>query len=232
MHAERFHYSCRSVPALAVFVMRTDGGTHTGILHRNRGVLWVLDLLWHERLRSAPCQDEYACIVPELEPEEVNDLTGMCRLIDRRRQQAAAVGGFLIPYAFRFNRRARFSNLTGELMLPDGVGLSCSTFVLTVFESCGVSLIDLTQWPARPEDEAQQARLLRFMETGIPRFSPPASPVHIARVRNELPCARVRPEEAAASAMVHDRPATFDQVERGGRLILEWLTEGIQRAWI
>lgn len=232
MRGERFHYSCRHVPALAVFVMRTNGGTHTGILHRNRGVLWVLDLLWHERLRSSPCRDDYACVVPDLEPEEMNDVTGMCRLIDRRHQERAAMGGFLVPYAFRHNHNTKFSAVTGELMLGDGVGLSCSTFVLTVFESSKVPLVDLTGWPARSEDQAQQARLLRMMQAGIPRFAPPASPEHIDRVRSDLPCVRVRPEEVAASAMAVRLPANFERAEKGGRWIMEWLTDDVQSAWV
>jgi hypothetical protein len=232
MRGERFPYSCRNVPALAIFILRTAGGTHTGIIHRNRGTLWVLDLCWHERLRSTPCREDYACVIPDLEPEEINDITGMCRLIDRRHQERATRGGFLIPYAFRANHNTRFSDLTGELMLGDGVGLSCSTFVMTVFESAKVSLVDLTGWPARSEDEAQQARLLRMMREGILGFAPPAPPEHIARVQGELPCVRVRPEEVAALAMAVRLPANFERAERGGRWIREWITDDVQTAWI
>jgi hypothetical protein len=232
MRGERFRFSCQNVPSVAIFIMPTDGGTHTGIIHRNQGMLYVLDLCWHERLRSSPCREDCACVVPDLEPEEINDVTGMCRLIDRRHQQRAATGGFLIPYAFRFNNNTRFSANTGELMLGDGVGLSCSTFVLTVFESAKVALVDVTGWPARPEDLAQQARLLGMMQNGIPGFAPPASPEHIARVQSELPCVRVRPEEVAASAMAVRLPADFARAERGGRWILELITDGVQHAWV
>ncbi len=231
MRGERFQFSWRNVPALAIFIMRTDGGAHTGIIHRNRGTLWVLDLCWHERLRSSPCDRDYACVIPDLEPEEINDVTGMCRLLDRRHQQRGVTGGFLIPYAFRHNN-ARFSNVTGELMLGSGVGLSCSTFVMAVFESSKVALLDLAGWPARSEDEVQLARLLRMMRDGIPGFAPPASPEHLERVRSELPCVRVRPEEVAASAMAVCLPANFERAERGGRWIMEWITEEIQTAWI
>jgi hypothetical protein len=232
MRGERFQCSCQNVPALAIFVMRTNGGTHTGILHRDKGALRVLDLCWHERLRSCPCREDHACVVPDLEPEEINDITGMCRFIARRHDEQASTGGLLIPYAFRYNNNTRFSNLTGDLMLGDGVGLSCSTFVLTLFESAKVPLVELAGWPARPADEAQQARLLRMMRDGIPGFAPPASPEHIERVLGELPCVRVRPEEVAASAMAIRLPATFQQAEQGGRWILEWLTDDVQTAWI
>jgi len=232
MRGERFLYSCHDVPALAIFIMRTEAGTHTGIIHRNRGALWVLDLCWHECLRSSPCHQDHACVVPELEPEEINDVTGMCRLIDRRHRERTATGGFLIPYAFRYNHNTKFSNVTGELILGDGIGLSCSTFVLKVFESSRVSLLDLTGWPARPEDKAQQERLLQMMREGIPGFATPASSEHIERVQGELPCVRVRPEEVAASAMAARLPANFARAELGGRWIMEWLTDGVQTAWI
>jgi hypothetical protein len=156
----------------------------------------------------------------------------MCRLIDRRHQDRVAAGGFLVPYALRYNHNTRFSKITGELLLGDGVGLTCSTFVLTVFESSKVTLVDLSAWPSRPEDETRHAHLLQMMRDGIPHFAPPASSDHIQRVQSELPCVRVRPEEVAASAMAASLPANFEKAERGGRWILECITEGVQQAWI
>lgn len=120
----------------------------------------------------------------------------------------------------------------GELILSDGLGLTCSTFVLKVFESAKVPLIELTNWPMRPDDNVRHASLLHLMENGIPGRLHPAPPEHVQRVREELPCIRLRPEEVAAAALAERLPASFQQVESGGRWILELVTEGAQEAWI
>lgn len=51
-------------PELAIFIMRTADGTHTGILHRMRGVLMIQDVLWHEMFRSAPCHRRPHFVAP------------------------------------------------------------------------------------------------------------------------------------------------------------------------
>jgi hypothetical protein len=232
MHGERFHFTCRGVSALAIFYLRRPGITHTGILHRTKGQLFILDLKWHEMLRSEPCVDDIPCVVPDLEPEEINDVTGICRLIHQRHIERLVDGGFKIPTAFRLGNNTRFSALTGDLMLGDGLGLTCSTFVLAVFESAKVPLIKLTQWPARGDDHVRHQELLRMMQDGIPGFAPRAEPRHVAAVAAELPCIRVRPEEAAAAGMANSLPADFAKAERGGRWILELITPEVQAAWI
>ena len=126
----------------------------------------------------------------------------------------------------------RFNSANGELMLGDGLGLNCSTFVLTVFESAKVPLVDFNGWEIRPDDEISQRALLEKMRTGIPPNIPPAPPQHVQKVEAELPCFRVRPEEIAAAGMGDDPPANFDQAERGGRWILSLLTEGVEQLGI
>jgi len=53
--------------------------------------------------------------------------------------------------------------------------------------------------------------------------NPPAEADHVDRVRKELPCIRVRPEEVAATGMFDDLPATFSQLEPAGEWILQRL---------
>jgi hypothetical protein len=232
MHGERFYFSCQDVAAVAVFYVRKPGMIHTGILHRAAGRLFILDLLWHGLLRSHLCQEDLPCVVPDLEPEEINDVTAMCRLIQQRNIERIIAGRFTIPMAFKLGNNTRFSSVTGELMLEDGLGLTCSTFVLTVFESAKVPLIDLTDWPARPDDQVRHQDLLRAMQNGIPGFAPPVDSQHVAAVAAQLPCIRVRPEEVAAAGMAEPLAANFTKAERGGRWILELLTPDVQGAWI
>lgn len=217
MDVSLFHPTSQHVPVLAIFVMVHEAGTHTGILHRNRGVLYTLDLMWHERLRAMIYRDNHPCVIPKLEPEEENDVTGMCRLIASRQHTPDPQR---IPYGIGPPNNVRF-NRDGELVLEGGLGLTCSTFVLTVFESVGISLADLTGWVARPDDVNQHQRFVEMMADGIQNFAPPADRVHVARVAKAVASIRVRPEEAAGAALAAELPASFEEAEQGGRWILE-----------
>ena len=181
---------------LAIFIMAHPEGTPTGIIHRNRGILFALDLMWHERLRSSVLSQDYCCVIPDLEPEEANDVMGMCRLIEARNRDPDQQK---IPYAVGPANGTQF-NRDGELILGDGIGLTCSTFVLTVFDSAAVPLADLDGWVARTGDDERHEQLVQKMEDGIPGFAPPADAAHVQKVRASLPCIRVRPEEVAGSA--------------------------------
>jgi hypothetical protein len=220
MRVDRFH---DPAPQLAIFIMRTENGTHTGILYRSSGVLFIMDLQWHEMLRCEPCHKPHHFVVPVLEEEEIDGIVGMCRLIHRRHNVEQR---YRIPYAFQPGNNTRFNLQTGELMLGDGLGLSCSTFVLAVFESVGVSLVDFNGWPQRSGDNERHEILLKDMRSGIPKHSiPPAAPEHVAKVEASLPCIRVRPEEVAAAGLFDDLPVPHAQLEPAGRWILERLRE-------
>ena len=52
------------------------------------------------------------------------------------------------------------------------------------------------------------------------------------KMRAELPCIRVRPEEVAAIAMSDERPTGFGKAERIGRWILERITLAAEHASI
>lgn len=226
MDVERFHSPHDAVPVLALFIMPTNGGTHTGILHRIKGDLFIQDMQWHERFRSVPCRERYYFVVPALEEEEINDVTGMCRLIHGRHNSIDPTQKYRIPYAFRYRNNVRFNVQTAELMLGDGLGLTCSTFVLTVFESVNIPLVDFNGWQVRPDDNRRHDFLLGQMKNGIPSAKiPPAHPDHVARVQAELPCIRVRPEEVAATGFFDDLPAGFTELEPAGQWILERLAE-------
>jgi hypothetical protein len=214
MHTDRF---CPpSDPSLAVFIRRSG----TGILYRMRGSLFIQDMQWHERFRNAPCSRKPHFIEFALEEEVENDVRAICRLIHDRHLGRNASEEYRIPYAFRHGGNTRF-NRAGELMLSDGLGLTCSTFVMTVFQSVEFPLVNFEGWQRRADDDARHEQLLEMMRCGIPESQiAPAPPEHVARVKAELPCTRVRPEEAAATALLNDLPAVFEQLAPAGAWVL------------
>lgn len=55
----------------------------------------------------------------------------------------------------------------GVPQLADGAqGMSCASFVLSVFESVGVTLVDMTNWPTRKLEDLQMVSAFSFM--GLP----------------------------------------------------------------
>ncbi len=215
----------REVPALAVFVDRIRGNyIHTGILHReDSGQLNILDLRWHENLRCEPATQEYHCVIPDLYEEEIDSITGLCRLIQKLN---LGENTQKIPYAFGVAADTEINN-TGDIILKNGLGLNCSSFVLVVFKNAGVPILNIEGWPNnRTGDIERQQQLLEMMKTGLPNANPPvppAQPEHIAKVEASLPCIRVRPEEVAGAAMADRIPSTFLESTRGGRWILTQL---------
>ncbi len=198
MHTERFNNP--NDPNLAIFIMRTGDGTHTGILHQMRGELIIQDMQWHELFRSKSCSRAPDFVSFALEPEEEHRVRGMCRLIHDRQNSQDPSKKYRIPYAFRHGNNNCFDRdpgeAAGDLMLVDGLGLTCSTFVLTVFQSVAVPLVSFDGWEKREEDNARHEALLDKMQKGIPEHGIlPAHPDHVERVKGELPCIQVRPKK-------------------------------------
>src|SRR5262249_27060853 len=134
-----------------------------------------------------------------------------------------------IGYALRYDPHALFDPVTGRLTLPEGRGLSCSTFVLVLFRSARFPLIDTTGWPiTRPGDREAQEKILNILERTCP------DPDHVEGVRQEIQkgCERVRPEEVAGAALFDAPMVPYPDAEdaglfiRGGLCLLGHLRAG------
>ncbi len=123
--------------------------------------------------------------------------------------------GEQIAYALQDDPNALFDPNTGRLTLPNGRGLTCSTFVLVLFRSVDFPFIDTTDWPQnRPGDREAEDELVRFLER---QYSHDQE--HIEGVRREIGSCRVRPEEVAGAALYQVLAVRYPQAEDGGLLI-------------
>jgi hypothetical protein len=100
---------------------------------------------------------------------------------------------------------------------PGAKGLTCATFILAVFNSVGVKLVDEEGWPIRQDEDR------RFLEV-VRNF---ATSEHLALLEQEINegCKRIQPQEvlgACACAL----PATFDASCEAGAQILGKLLLG------
>ncbi len=100
-------------PPLAIFIMRTQDGSHTGLLFQFNDATIIQDLLWHEKFRSSPCENKPHFVTVVLEPEQERDVRMMCKLIHERQNQTGSTERYRIPYAFRYTNNAHINLATG-----------------------------------------------------------------------------------------------------------------------
>ncbi len=85
MCVDQLSYTSSGIAELAILIMITADGTHTGLLYRTQSGLFILDQMWHELFRVKRADSEYACVIPSFLPEEFNNAVGICELLVSRR---------------------------------------------------------------------------------------------------------------------------------------------------
>lgn len=218
MNDERIKRSDDASFSVAVGITRTQhGNNHLGIIYRyDNGQLFLIHLaaditLEHGTLDSSfsdtGTKDKYLCLIPKMPRDRARFYPRLCRKIWTKHPS--------IRYALANHEGNRFNIADGDVVLSIGSnGLNCSTFVLAVFNSYGFQLIDFSTWQARPEDED--------WHDGMVAWVGQSDPVQASRIRSEIGCARVRPEETAG-ACLFDPPASFKQATQAGFRINELL---------
>jgi hypothetical protein len=201
---------------IAVGACQTSyGNYHTGVAYRNAsGRLMFFHQAFHYDTKSQPIEEAHRdvdgplfCVVPVVEEERARAIAAFWEMIADEGEQ--------IAYALQDDPNALFDPNTGRLALPNGRGLTCSTFVLVLFRSVEFPLIDTTGWPHdRPGDKEAQEDLVRFLERHYPNDRE-----HIEGVRSEIGCYRIRPEEIGGSALYRVLPVRHPEVEAGGLFV-------------
>lgn len=179
---------------------------HCGIIYKFKGQNSVIHLAWHYNLQHeldmSKFQDYYS-VKSQLDEYRQYALCAMCDVIKEDTN---------IPYAFYYQDTV--FNEKGKLCLgKNEVGLTCATFVLAVFKSSSIEILDLLTWPSREDDTVFHRNILNYlnkeMERGI------VSQKHFDSVKSENSCARFRPEEVAiGSGFSFERmPLCYDDLK-------------------
>jgi hypothetical protein len=179
--------------ALALYL----NGDHIGLLHRDPsqpGVL-IAHHCRHDVLLNVPVNPAKVVlwIVPNLDADEREQVAARCRRVGRAPIQRAFPYANSDPRAF-FNSNLDFAYGAGRL------GLTCASFVLAVFNSCGIDIVDFDSWQVRIGDKEFQEHFMRSM----------AMPdAHKAAIRNDGVMPRYRPLEVAGAAATGRRSVRF-----------------------
>ncbi len=183
---------------------------HCGIVFRSDNKINVLHLEWHHSLSVSENISEftnYIYVKSKLIGFTQQAVSAMCRLIVKKKSENK------IPYALRY-KGGSFSN-TGILKLEETeFGLTCATFVLAVFKSCSISLIDILNWSEREIDSCFHISVVNALERSKEYFH--ISDEHIENVKNEIGCSRFRPEEVAISISFENIPENSEIIRCHG----------------
>lgn len=154
----------------------------------------------------------------ELEAEE---LSSFIRSLWRRYQRS-------MPYSIVTNGVGEFFNLSGEIAVEQaGVGLTCATFLMSVFGVQGYSLLDESDWQRRPGDKAWHQHILNELrKSGVEEEHVAAQERYVGEAY------RYRPEEVVGCASGYSGvPHPFcAAVAEGERVLGEMRQAGVMPA--
>lgn len=209
VYEDESSFVASGVPAAAVICRAEHGNLHAGILYRDGDSEAILHLGWEDHLathRGWSWQRLWAA--PNVAPERLRFIRSYCRRIWNEFEENQE-----FPYGITFG--GSHFDASGRLMLAAGSrGLTCATFILAVFRSVGIELVDEASWPVRTERDRQfMARLREF-----------ADPEHYVRLKREVDdgCKRIRPDEVLG-ACACELPADFEYARREADRVLEKL---------
>jgi len=203
LHQESSHSFAESDKPAATCVCRTDhGNLHAGIAYRSADGHHILHLAFHNDLRlddAWPGGGAWAA--PSVPAPRLRALAGRCRQVWRRFQETKS-----LPFGFGLGDSSFFPE-TGELRLDSGLsGLTCATFTLAVYRSCGLELVAEDTWPERVCQD------YRFVDE---TFAPIDDTVQILqRLKSEVLSGtkRIYPEELLAATTAAQLPAQFSDI--------------------
>ena len=215
-------------PVIAIAVTSPDGhNTHVGIAYQTEdGVdrMNLLHLAFHCRLEVEapfdPAVNGYVCLIPNLPNAMLEVVAARCRSAARSLPE--------LRYGFLDQRDAHI-DADGNYFVLDDRGLNCSTFVLMVFRSVKVELVQEETWPQRADDEHRFRELWCVLLDYVRRkyaHDPALRRRHedyVRKIGPDVTAIRIRPEETAGACSSETLPVAFRECERHGIALLRLL---------
>ena len=207
----------------AAALYRTSAGIlHSGLFYKWGSEVRVLHLAWDNDLQNHwPSEPQRLWAAPEFEPEKLLMLRGRCDKIwrnylkateaakDAAETQPKAAKINPLPYRYRFSL-SEFTD-RGLRLGPNADGLTCATFIITVFRSIGLILVDEDGWPARTAED------LAFLDT-IPKTKTTLPILPLLKEELASGAIRIRPEEVLGACECQTPAGFADCVEKSKRI--------------
>lgn len=196
---------------------------HCGIAYNLHESPQILHLATHNEVECKEGLTDFLCWVSPEMHETLQE--AFCGYLEKL-GEAVKAGNKNIPYGFLYDEYARITPDGTLILNGQECGLTCATFVLTLFNSIGVQLVDLNSWPPREEDKLW---FIQILEMFVKHFLSKnrMSLEHFKRLLCEIGCPRFRPEEIAVSSALHNQQtaASTDEIQQAGSGLLDYLLE-------
>ncbi len=158
-----------------------------------------MHLAWNFDLKNDELPTGYKMGPITLSPSEQKFIAALCNKIAMNSEQ--------IPYGLS-DEGVSFEAVDGRLRLAaTGKGLTCATFVLSIFEVYGYVLLKRDEWPEDANLEWQSAILELLEKSGAPEKQ-------LNAVRDDLGCRRYTPLEVVGAAGQSGWPIGFSEALR------------------
>ncbi len=190
-------------------------GGHAGIVfHAAKEGMFLLHLRFHNDLALEPFPRNdngwLGCVV-DLPPHASTHFVGMLRSLSKKKPKI----GYGLNILFgqnAFDDKNRYRPPAGH------DGLTCATFIVELFKSAGLPLIELTSWDTSPANLCWGEAICCLLTV-----MHPSEIEHIAAVKRSNSGMRVTPEEVAAAADMPygKRPVHFHSLARQALTVAE-----------
>jgi hypothetical protein len=184
---------------IAVAINGRNNEPHCGVVYTSAaGAVQLCDMQFEYQLGVGPPPQHYFWVEVRLDPEEILQVTVFVELIIEQHNQRP------LPYSFLYTPDG--FDVAGRIR--DGVGVTCATFVINIFDRLQLHLVDLTTWKPRPkQDAAFRQRIINYA-IAIGR-------VQLARrLLAEHASFRLKPWEVYGSATHSRYPVRFYQAAK------------------
>ena len=208
---------------LSVLISGCEEQRHAGFFINEGAEPELIHLGWHLRLYNNT-EAEYRSLIGEfsafecshLLDEQVEEVVSFVKTIWRKNHRK-------VPYGIASDNFSRFFDGEGGVANRNpGTGLTCATFLMSVFASQLYPVIDEKTWKSRGSDREWQDKVLDKLLEYDPELSD-----HVSEQRKFVGKAfRYRPEEVVACSALYDYEAfSFDPAVQMGELLVQKLRE-------
>jgi hypothetical protein len=209
VHVSEDCYETLRYIGVAIRQFEATGQKHIGVVYR------------HDTLGARFCHFLGHCTLHITDDPPIrNYLWDRCHSIDdddvTGRVMAALIasikGGDRVPYGF-VNDTQPFANNGTFVEMEIGKGLTCASFVLTIFHQSGIDLLDTQAWQIRADDIEWQTRVVHDLRRD-------GYTDHADAAEQYIGAFRFRPEEVAAAAAHESPPIGFEDAVKLANAIL------------
>lgn len=198
-----------------------NGFLHNKLLINYNNKVNEIHLAFHH---SFVCSDKivddgsYIWEMPKIPESRLKSLAARCLKIIKTQKG----NNNLLPYALGYQNIRKFdkAGVYSSFSQNSEYGMTCATFILTIFNSVGLNLLDWENWQDREEDAEWFSTLIRILQVGVYRGT--VTHDHFVNVTSERNCAKIRPEEVYSSVYCKNLPLKFGCSLSMGGIVREY----------